>query len=306
MDDVRDFTVDENEKDIRVDKFLAGKVVGFSREALKAAFLARHVSVNDKPAKASLRLKAGDSVRVELPDEQVLQVLAEDIPLNIVYEDAHVCVVDKPQGLCVHPAPGTPDHTLVNALLYHVKDLSSINGVIRPGIVHRIDKDTSGLLVVAKSDFAHNHLAVQFANHSVQRAYYAIVHGTFATRRGVVNAPIGRDPANRKKMAVVDRNARQAITTYRVLAEYGDYTLLRLELKTGRTHQIRVHLSYIGHPVVGDKLYGMKSDMDERYTGQLLHAYTLGFIHPGNGRLIMFESQMPDYMSDFISAMPIA
>jgi 23S rRNA pseudouridine1911/1915/1917 synthase len=183
----------------------------------------------------------------------------------------------------------------VNALLYHLHDLSTINGVIRPGIVHRIDKDTSGLIVVAKNNFAHNHLAVQFADHSVQRAYYAVVHGVFETTQGVINAPIGRDPRDRKKMAVIDHNSKAAITTYRVLREYEGYSLVRLELRTGRTHQIRVHMSYIGHPVVGDKVYGRHSELDDRFAGQLLHAYKLGFIHPSHGRPVLFESKLPDY-----------
>ncbi|MCL1914244.1 MAG: RluA family pseudouridine synthase [Eubacteriaceae bacterium] len=292
--DFKEFNVLEGDEGARVDKYLASRIEGFSRESLKDIFSGNKILVNSEPAKPSYKVKVGDTVTIELPGEAQLDIVPENLPIKIVYEDDHVVVIDKAQGMSVHPAPGVVKGTLVNALLYHVKDLSTINGVTRPGIVHRIDKDTTGLLVVAKTNFAHNHLAYQFANHSVQRAYSAIVHGNFTKKRAVINMPIGRDPLNRKRMAVTEKNNKNAITNFHVVQQFDGYSMLRLELRTGRTHQIRVHMSHIGHPVVGDKLYGRRSDLDDRFAGQLLHAYHLGFIHPFHGRLIEFDSPLPE------------
>lgn len=220
--------------------------------------------------------------------------------MSIVYEDDDLLVVDKPKGMVVHPAPGNPDGTLVNALLYHCGDsLSGINGVIRPGIVHRIDKDTSGLLIVAKNDFAHVNLAEQIRVHSFTREYRAVVHGNLKQDEGTVNAPIGRSPKDRKKMAVTDRHSRNAVTHYQVLERFGDYTYIKCRLETGRTHQIRVHMAYLGHPLAGDTVYGPKNT-PKSLNGQCLHAGLIGFIHPRTGEYMEFSSELPDYFQTFL------
>jgi len=225
-----------------------------------------------------------------LPEEEVLEYKAEDIPLDIIYEDADVAVVNKPQGIVVHPSAGHTSGTLVNALMYHVKDLSSINGVVRPGIVHRIDKDTSGLLMIAKNDKAHNALAAELKDKKSLRKYVAIVHGNLPNDRGVIEAPIGRSDKDRKKQAVTAKG-KPAVTRFTVLERFGNYTLVELQLETGRTHQIRVHMAYIGHPVAGDPLYGPRKTLKGH--GQFLHAKTLGFTHPTNGELVEFTAEEP-------------
>ena len=235
-------------------------------------------------------VKEGDVITYVLPEEEVLEYKAEDIPLDIIYEDTDVAVVNKPQGMVVHPSAGHTSGTLVNALMYHVKDLSSINGVVRPGIVHRIDKDTSGLLMIAKNDKAHNALAAELKDKKSLRKYVAIVHGNLPNDRGVIEAPIGRSDKDRKKQAVTAKG-KHAVTRFTVLERFGNYTLVELQLETGRTHQIRVHMAYIGHPVAGDPLYGPRKTLKGH--GQFLHAKTLGFTHPTTGKLVEFNAEEP-------------
>lgn len=248
-------------------------------------------------------LKQGDIVSLTVPEPVSCKAEAEDIPLDIVFEDSHMLVVNKPKGMVVHPAPGNPDGTLVNALIYHCGDsLSGINGVTRPGILHRIDKDTSGLLMVAKTDAAHNFLASQIKDHSFFREYEAVVHGNLRDDSGKIVAPIGRHPIKRKQMAVVYKNSKEAVTEYEVIERFGDFTHVRLRLYTGRTHQIRVHMAHIGHPVAGDTLYGPKKPAGKGVlVGQCLHAKKLGFIHPASGEYIEFDSPLPDYFTNFLS-----
>ncbi len=248
----------------------------------------------------SARVVGGEVLTVELPDLEPCEAIAQDIPLDIVYEDADLLVVNKPKGMVVHPAAGNPDGTLVNALLHHCPDsLSGINGVMRPGIVHRIDKDTSGLLIVAKNDKAHQGLAEQIKEHSFTRIYEAVIVGHLRAQEGAVNAPIGRHPTNRKKMTVIDRNSKPAVTHYRVLEEFVGYSHVRLQLETGRTHQIRVHMAHLGHPVAGDAVYGGTKQPPELH-GQCLHAKVIGFVHPITGEYLEFESELPDYFDAFL------
>ncbi len=248
----------------------------------------------------SLRLAGGECVTVDLPDPEPCEAVAQDIPLDIVYEDNDLLVVNKPKGMVVHPAAGNPEGTLVNALLHHCPDsLSGINGVMRPGIVHRIDKDTSGLLIVAKNDRAHQGLAEQIKVHSFTRVYEAVIVGHLRDANGTVEAPIGRHPINRKKMAVTDRNSKPAVTHYEVLEEFVGYSHVRLRLETGRTHQIRVHMAYLGHPVAGDTVYG-GAKQPAGLHGQCLHAKMIGFIHPITGDYLQFESELPPYFDEFL------
>lgn len=286
---------------VRVDAFIADNS-DLSRSAAAVLCDSGNVLVAGEKAKKNTKLKAGDTVSVSLPEPTVTDVVPQNIPLDIVYEDSDLLVVNKPKGMVVHPAAGNQDCTLVNALLYHCGDsLSGINGVIRPGIVHRIDKDTSGLLIVAKNDAAHSFLAEQIKEHSFSREYEAVVYGNIKDDEGVVNAPIGRHPTDRKKMAVTDKNSRFAVTRWRVIRRYGEFTHLRLILETGRTHQIRVHMAYIGHPVAGDPVYGPKKVI-ERLKGQCLHAKYIKFIHP-NGKELEFESDLPPYFTDFLECL---
>lgn len=290
------FTAGEAEEGRRLDKAVSA-FGGLSRSAAQGLCEGGAVLVNGSPAGKKQLLRRGDLVAVNIPDPVDLKVLPEAIPLDIVYEDGWLLVVNKPKGMVVHPAPGNYTGTLVNALLYHCGDsLSGINGVIRPGIVHRIDKDTSGLLIVAKNDRAHQGLAEQIAAHSFTREYEAIVHGHFKESAFTVDAPIGRSPADRKKMCVTEKNARSAVTHVEVLAEYPGFSHIKCRLETGRTHQIRVHLSYLGHPVLGDLVYGPKKPaMDTG--GQCLHARTIGFVHPGTGEELFFTSPLPGYFT---------
>ena len=258
------------------------------------------VTVNGRPCAKNSRLKAGDRVIAVLPQVRSAEAVAQDIPLNIVYEDDFLLVLNKPKGMVVHPAAGNYEGTFVNALLYHCPDsLSGINGVARLGIVHRIDKDTSGLLMVAKNDAAHNFLAKQVKDHTVCREYEAVVRGHLKQQSGTIDAPIGRHPVKRKQMTVTDKNARNAVTHYEVVAEYKDYTHVRLRLETGRTHQIRVHMAYIGHPVAGDSVYGGAKQPKE-LQGQCLHAKKLGFVHPKTEEYMEFDSALPDYFTQFL------
>lgn len=289
-----------NELDInkRLDLFLSEKFEHMSRSYVQGLIENESVKVNNKIKKSNYKLKFGDEISVEVPIPVELQVEGENIPIDTIYEDSDVIVVNKPQDMVVHPAPGNYTGTLVNALLYHCKDLSGINGVIRPGIVHRIDKDTTGILVIAKNDNAHNKLAEQLKNHSMTRTYYALVEGNVKQDEGIVNAPIGRHPVDRIKMAVV-KDGREAVTHYKVIERFGDYTLVKCNLETGRTHQIRVHMAHIGHPLVGDNVYGYKKQKFN-LKGQVLHAKELGFIHPTSGEYIHFDSELPKYFIELL------
>jgi len=293
--------IDAEDMGERVDKFLSRQLSDVSRSQIQQWIKAGHVTVNGASVKASYRLTAEDEVELVVPPLIRLQIAPEPIPLDIVYEDGDLLVVNKPRGMVVHPAPGHFSGTLVNALLHHCRDLSGINGVLRPGIVHRIDKDTSGLLVVAKHDQAHELLARQLAEHTVQREYVALVHGNMSVDRGTVDAPIGRDPANRQRMAVVAKGGKPAITHFVVERRFGTYTLLRLRLETGRTHQIRVHMKYIGHPLVGDPKYGPRRTL--AINGQALHAAVLGFIHPRTEEQLVFEAPLPADMQALLDAL---
>lgn len=258
------------------------------------------VTVNGAKASKKTLLKQGDKVLITLPDPTVYDILPQNIPLDIVYEDSDLLVVNKPKGMVVHPAAGNFDGTLVNALMYHCGDsLSGINGVMRPGIVHRIDKNTSGLLMVAKNDFAHTGLAEQIKEHSFTREYVAVVYGNLKNDSGVVNAPIGRHPVKRKQMAVTKNGGREAVTHYEVLGRANGFTYVKLRLETGRTHQIRVHMAYLGHPVAGDDVYGPKKVITE-LSGQCLHAKKIGFVHPRTKEYLEFEANLPEYFERFL------
>ena len=293
-------TVDENAANQRIDKYIAENADYLTRSAVQKLIADGCVSVNGKIPDKNMKLKTGDEITVNMPEPEICEALPENIPLDIVYEDDDLLVVNKPRGMVVHPATGNYTGTLVNALMYHCGDrLSSINGVIRPGIVHRIDKDTSGLLIVAKNDFAHNLLAEQIKEHSFTRKYQAVVVGNIKDDTGTVNASIGRHPKERKKMAVTLKNARNAITHYKVIARYSGYTHLELTLETGRTHQIRVHMAYIGHPVAGDPVYSGKNYL-AKLNGQCLHAYYISFTHPRTNEILSFSAPLPDYFTDFL------
>ena len=291
-------TVPEDSDGARADKFLAEAIDHLTRSALQKLISAGNVEINGKAIAKSRVLKEGEDISVIVPDAVSLDVEAEDIPLDIYYEDEDLLVVYKPKGMVVHPAPGNHNGTLVNALLWHCKDsLSGINGVLRPGIVHRIDKDTSGLLLVAKNDFAHVSLASQIKEHSLNRIYQTIVYGVNLPEEGDVDAPIGRSSKDRKKMAVID-GGRSAQTHYSVVKRYAGFTHVQCKLKTGRTHQIRVHMAYIGHPVAGDAVYGPKNVITQ-LNGQCLHAGTIGFVHPRTGEYMEFTAPLPDYFTAF-------
>ena len=284
----------------RIDAFLSTKL-DMTRSAVSKLIETNLVVLNGKTVSKSAKLKTGDSIVVTVPDPVSPDIVAEDIPLDIVYEDDDLLVVNKPKGMVVHPAPGNYSGTLVNALMYHCKDrLSGINGVLRPGIVHRIDKDTSGLLIVAKNDKAHNHLAAQIKEHSFTREYEAVAVGHFKELEGDIDLPIGRHPVKRKQMAVTYENSKTAKTHYKVVDQSERLSHLRLTLFTGRTHQIRVHMSYLGHPIAGDTVYGRAGAEFKKLNGQCLHAKKIGFIHPTTEKYIEFESDLPKYFKLFL------
>ena len=286
----------------RVDLFLSQAVPELTRSAVQRLLERGLVTCNGKPVKKNAKTTAGEVYALTIPAAKPAEIVAQDIPLDVVYEDADVLVVNKPKGLVVHPAAGHEDGTLVNALLHHCgNSLSGINGEQRPGIVHRIDMDTSGLLIVAKNDFAHQHLSAQLQDHTLRRTYECIVRGGFREDSGTVNAPIGRHPADRKRMAVTEKNSRPAVTHWEVIARYGAYTHLRCRLETGRTHQIRVHMAYIGHPIAGDPLYGVKKP-ELGLTSQCLHARALTFLHPRTGEALTLTCPLPP---DFQHALDI-
>lgn len=288
---------------LRLDVALAEKTAK-SRKYIQDLIRDEHVLVNGRSKKANYKVQTGDIVRINYPPPREPEIKPENIELEIIYEDEDLLVVNKPQGMVVHPAPGAWSGTMVNALLYHCRTLSGINGVIRPGIVHRIDKDTSGLLVVAKNDQAHQKIALQIKGHSVIRSYRAIVHGILSEPSGTIKAPIGRDPKDRKKMAVVFKNAKEAVTHYHVRERFSQFTEIQAMLETGRTHQIRVHFAYIGHPVLGDPLYGPKKN-PFNLNGQVLHAGTLGFIHPRTGEKMEFSVEPPQSFQEVVSKLRI-
>jgi 23S rRNA pseudouridine1911/1915/1917 synthase len=289
------FKIEEQDAGERMDIVLAKLLANTSRSSVQKLIEKGGVLVNETPVLLKKhKLEEGDLVEICIEEPIPMEASPENIPLKIVYEDEDLLVVNKPKGMVVHPAAGNPTGTLVNGVLYHCRGrLSSINGVIRPGIVHRIDKDTSGLLVIAKNDKTHQSLAEQFAAHTITRAYRAIVYNNFAEDEGVVDAPIGRDPKNRLRMAVVQRNGKEARTHYRVLERFGQYTYIEAVLETGRTHQIRVHMAHINHPLLGDPLYGPKR-AGMKVEGQMLHAKTLGFCHPSSGEYMEFDSPLPE------------
>lgn len=301
MSEQFDLVVGENSAGVRLDKFITDSTCGFTRSAIQKIIDEGGVTVNSNPCNKNYKCKINDKICVIVPDAKPMEAVAENIPLDIVYEDSDLLVVNKPKGMVVHPANGNWDGTLVNALLYHCGDsLSGINGVVRPGIVHRIDKDTSGLLIVAKNDAAHLGLAEQIKEHSFSRAYEAVVYGNIKDNGGTVNAPIGRNPNDRKKMAVTMKNSKPATTHYSVIQRFGDFTHIRCILETGRTHQIRVHMASIGHPIAGDEVYGPKKVI-KSLNGQCLHAKHIGFEHPITGQWLEFEAPLPDYFVNFLS-----
>ncbi|MDE5583461.1 MAG: RluA family pseudouridine synthase [Ruminococcus sp.] len=279
--------------ELRIDKYISDNADGLTRSAVQGLIADGNVLVNGNSVSKNYRIKTGDRISAEVPEPQVMDAVAENIPIEIVYEDDDLLVVNKPKGMVVHPAHGNYNGTLVNALLYHCgESLSGINGVIRPGIVHRIDKNTSGLLIVAKNDKAHLKLAEQIKEHSFTREYEAVATGYFREKEGTINAPIGRSRYDRKKMCVTQENSRNAVTHYSVIKQYGGFAHLRLKLETGRTHQIRVHLAYIGHAVLGDDVYGKAY---KSIDGQCLHARKIGFVHPSSDEYMEFTSELPEY-----------
>ncbi len=299
QNDMITFAAEAEDAGKRIDVFAVENYDGLSRSGFKKVFEAGEVFVGGKTVKANYKLRIGDVVTIEIPDTEPLEILPQNIPLDILYEDDDVIVINKPQGMVVHPAPGHYTDTLVNALLYHCGDsLSGINGVMRPGIVHRIDMDTSGVIMAAKNNNAHRSLAAQLAEHSITRKYNAIVYNNIKEDEGTVDKPLARNSQDRKKMAVVP-GGRRAVTHYRVIDRLGKFTFIEAQLETGRTHQIRVHMTYIGHPLLGDSVYGPKKQ-PFNLNGQVLHARVLGFIHPTTGEYMEFESPLPEYFGKLI------
>ena len=294
------YVVFEENVGLRIDKVLSLLCEDKSRTYIAKLIEENEVKVNGKAVKASYKVSLNDEIEINIPEDKPLEVKAEDIPLDIVYEDQDILIINKPQGLVVHPAPGHYEHTLVNAILNHCTDLSGINGVIRPGIVHRIDKDTSGLICVAKNDAAHQALSDQLKDHTMNREYYALVKGVIKENHGEINLPIGRSRDDRKKMAVNRENGKEAITYFDVIKRFKEYTLVTCKLVTGRTHQIRVHMSFIGHPVEGDPLYNKRNATHLYDKGQLLVAYKLHLIHPRTKKEVSFEIPLPQYFKDII------
>jgi len=284
----------------RLDAFLAAEIAELTRSRIQKLIGDGEITVNGLPVRSNYKLRLGDSVEVNIPEAKEVEISAEEIPLDIVFEDECMLVVNKPQGMVVHPAAGNYSGTMVNALMAHCGDnLSGINGEIRPGILHRIDKDTSGLLMVAKNDVAHLGLSEQIKEHSLTREYLALVHGKIKEDSGTIDAPIGRDEKDRKKMTITTKNSRNAVTHFFVLERFDKYTFVRCRLETGRTHQIRVHMSKNGHPIVGDPVYGVKKE-EFKLNGQLLHAHMLGFIHPVSGKYMEFSREIPEYFEEVL------
>ena len=294
------FEIQENQQ-MRLDKYLAEQFPEQTRSYLQKLIKDGEVLVNGKNVKTGYQLSKGDEVSVTIPEPKELDVEPQKMDLDIVYEDDDVILVNKPKGMVVHPAPGHTTDTLVNGLLYHCKDnLSGINGVARPGIVHRIDRDTTGILIVCKNDMSHNSIAAQLKEHSINRRYRALVHGNLKDDTGTVEGSIGRHPIDRKKMSINEKNGKPAVTHYTVLERFGNYTLIECKLETGRTHQIRVHMTSIGHPLVGDEVYG-PAKCPFKLQGQCLHAMVLGFVHPRTGEYMEFSADLPEYFENLLS-----
>lgn len=286
---------------IRIDKFLSDQFPEFSRSYIQKLIKDGQVTADEKVIKSNYKISGSEEIILTIPDQVIPDILPENIPLDILYEDQDLIVVNKPKGMVVHPAAGHYSGTLVNAIMYHCGDeLSGINGVMRPGIVHRIDQNTTGSLLICKNDMAHNAIAEQLKVHSITRKYRAIVHGNLKKDHGTVNAPIGRHPVDRKKMAIEPRNGKEAITHYQVLERFGNYTYIECQLETGRTHQIRVHMSSIHHPIVGDDVYGPVKCPFPGLQGQTLHAQVLGFIHPRTGQYMEFSAPLPEYFENLL------
>ncbi|MBE5927356.1 MAG: RluA family pseudouridine synthase [Lachnospiraceae bacterium] len=301
---IRVFNVSEEYADERIDKYLSEQLDDISRSYIQKLIKSNNVKVFDEICKANYKLVSGDVIFIDIPAPVELDVMPENIPLDIVYEDNDFIIINKPKQMVVHPAAGHYNNTLVNALMYHCKDnLSGINGVLRPGIVHRIDMDTTGLLVVCKNDLSHIFISEQLKCHSVKRCYHAIVNGVLKEDEGTIVAPIGRDPNNRLKMTIVKNGGKDATTHYRVIERFKNHTYIECELKTGRTHQIRVHMSSIKHPLLGDTVYG-SAKCPYKLTGQTLHAKTLGFIHPTTKEEVFFDSELPDYFKHLLNVLP--
>lgn len=296
------FTPDDEQKNVRIDKFLSEQLPDQSRSYLQKILKEGNVTVNEKPVKANYKVQLSDTVRLELPEPENPDILPEDIPLDILYEDEDVLIINKPKGMVVHPSVGHYTHTVVNAVMFHCKDhLSGINGVMRPGIVHRIDMDTTGAIVICKNDMAHQSLADQLKEHSITRKYRALVHGNLKEDEGMVEGPIGRHPTDRKKMAINHKNGKPAVTHYKVLERFGSYTFIECQLETGRTHQIRVHMASIGHPLLGDELYGNPKNLAMKgLQGQTLHAMIIGFVHPSTHEYMEFEAPLPEYFQNLL------
>ena len=293
--------IEAKESGERIDALLTRRIEGFSRSFLQKLIDNDKVMLNGLPVRKNYRSQIGDIFEVSIPNVSDVPLIPQNIPLDICYEDSLLIVINKPRGLVVHPAPGHPDGTLVNALLFHCGDtLSGIGGEKRPGIVHRIDKDTSGLLVVAKTDYAHHFLSSQLSDRTLSREYEAVVHGSFRDSSGTINRPIGRNPTDRKKMAVTDIHSRPAITDWSLTNQYNGYAHVHCSLRTGRTHQIRVHMASIGHPLLGDSLYGAKSP-DKGLSGQCLHAKKIRFIHPDSKKEIVIETDLPEYFKEVLA-----
>ena len=295
-----DYTVEKNESGTRIDRYLAEKDSGFSRSFIQKLLKDGQVTVGGKPAKSNYKVREDDCIHLEVPDSSEPDIVPEDIPLDILYEDEDVLIVNKPKGMVVHPAAGHYQGTLVNAVMAHCGDsLSGINGVMRPGIVHRIDKDTTGALLVCKNDTAHRDLAEQLKDHSIRRRYRAVVQGNLKDDEGTIEGPIGRHPTDRKKMAINHKNGKDAVTHYKVLERFGNATYIECRLETGRTHQIRVHMTSLGHPLLGDEIYGSGKN-PYHLQGQTLHAMVLGFVHPRTGEYMEFSAPLPEYFLNLL------
>lgn len=293
--------ISEEYEGVRIDRYIASQIDDISRTAIQKLLLDNNIIVNDKPCKSNYKLRANDVIKIDIPELKDPKILPENIELSILYEDNDIILIDKPKGMVVHPAPGHYSGTLVNALLFHCKDnLSTINGLLRPGIVHRIDMNTTGVLVACKNDFAHTFITNQLKEHSIQRKYQAIVHNIVKNDYGTINEPIGRNPRDRKKMAIDYKNGKDAITDYRVLERFNKHSYIECELHTGRTHQIRVHMSSINHPILGDDVYGPNYKNIHKLTGQTLHAKALGLIHPRTKEFMEFEAPLPEYFQKLL------